>query len=319
MFTTFDMHEARARREIRSQFLVEGLIHRTATMVIGQPMSGKSFLTVSLAASLVQDQTSWLGQVVHRRGLSVAFGLTDPGAADETVDRIHSLTGDTERVRFAELRNNGRPEFWHGVKHNLMDNGIGVFVLDNVIGAMPPGGEVNHLADARALTDGLGLLIDAGMSVVAVHHTAKASGQGGPGRTAMGSQHFTAWARSIIRVDQARGEQRRLSVSGNNAEGRNLFVAPRVSDQGAITYDVASDELESVRQTRRSTQRLDHNATVARWVVEHCQGYTQKATADALALQFGGQSTTAVGYLSGRRAYGAMLERSGTSWVLAEG
>lgn len=217
--------EVLARRGQRTPFIVEGLINTSATMVYGQPKAGKSFLTVDLADALASGASSWLGQPVNGGPHRVAFGLTDSAGDFETADRLHALGHRAEdRVLICPVR----PETdWPALVSALRDKGVTVFILDNLLLAMPPGADPNSAKDTRIVTDALIRLNDAGIAVVLVHHAPKAEAG-----TAMGSQQITAWARTILRLTGS-GSGRTLNVKGNHGPEETYRLSVEFTDGGA--------------------------------------------------------------------------------------
>jgi hypothetical protein len=306
-------------REVRelvrrdSAFVVEGLIHAKATLIIGEPMGGKSYLTASLASALAGGAGEWLGAPVIGSQRTVAFGLTDPGGDAETVERLDGLGVDGERVRLDRVANDGSADYWRNLAAALTARGAEVFILDNLMGSI--NGDINSAKDARAFTDGLNTIVDRGVSVVVVHHVAK-SGEYGPGKSAMGSQHFTAWARSVLRLERRAGNRRVLVAWGNSSPSVELDLTMTVAESGGGIFTVTGIKTEAdrvagleARRRTRSKETLDRNAEIAGHVVAHCQGKGVREVGRELAERFGGTVGTHASNLSGRRKYGAMLLR----------
>jgi RecA-family ATPase len=191
-------------------FMVEGIIHSTATMLYGGPKTGKSWLTVDLAAALLTGQEQWLGRKVSPGPHVVAFATTDPGSDRETADRL-AARGLSEYPAYlvpfdrAAARDQGMPYYDH-LADALIEEGVTVLIFDNIFSAIA--GDTKEQKDASVLLDGLNCFIRRGIAVIAVHHTGKGSADS-PARTPTGSQAFTAWARSLVRVEVVPGTTRR--------------------------------------------------------------------------------------------------------------
>jgi hypothetical protein len=242
--------EVLARRGQRTPFIVEGLINTSATMVYGQPKAGKSFLTVDLADALASGASSWLGQPINGGPHRVAFGLTDSGGDFETAERLHALGHRAEdRVLVCPVR----PETdWPALVSALRAKNVTVFILDNLLTAMPPGADPNSAKDTRIVTDALIRLNDAGIAVVLVHHAPKAEAG-----TAMGSQQITAWARTILKLT-GKGDSRALNVKGNHGPEETYRLRVEFVDGGArFTLASRDSGSEAAEDTAPKEKRGD--------------------------------------------------------------
>lgn len=303
-------------------FLVEGLIHGRATMIAGAPEAGKSHLTSSLAAALIRGEGEWLGHKVAGGPKRVAFGLTDPDSEEETIDRFERLDVDHAAYNLGLIERTSDPAYWPRILDALKSADADVFILDNVLGAIP--GDINSQRDAVAFLDGLTLISRNGISVIACHHTSK------PGqfstRSPMGSRAFEAWTRSVVYLDKRKPSGKRvLTAEGNRqadlsmtltfdpeAVSGDFFAVESVKAQPEIVAEVEA------RKTTRDRATYDKNADVARWVVSNCQGLSKKDTAAKIATRFGGSEGTAEKNLAGSgKAYGVLLGWDAGRWALS--
>jgi hypothetical protein len=267
-------------------FLGEGLVDH-ATMIIGQPMAGKSMLSTSLALALSNGDDEWLGRKVNGGPYQVAFGVTDPRAEGEAARRLKPHADD---FLIGSVFDN-HDDYWKTLADELVSADVDVFILDNVMGSIR--GEVNSASDARRFTDGLRYISAAGINLVVIHHAAK-PGPGGEAKTPMGSQHFKAWCRTLLHLGGT-GDRRTLTVLSNNAEGESIkldYRDCRFSLRGA-----ADDAQEPKRD--RGAERLDRDralvaevasgglaggkpADVGRWLMERGWDFpTPKAASTA--------------------------------------
>ncbi|MGA4540116.1 AAA family ATPase [Uniformispora flossi] len=247
-------------------FLVEGLVSATATVLYGQPKAGKGWLSISLAHALATGEREWLGHRIHGSARRVLVACTDPGGASETATRYAALGGSGDLL-IADLRPNGDPDYWSRLACQIAGEGIGVLIVDNLLGAMPPGGEVNNQAHVASVTHGLRNITDQGIAVVLIHHQAKVGVDGGVSRTPMGSQQIRAWARSLLRLERpGDGTRRLLYVEGNNAQQQTLSLALDVV--GGAGYFTVSGKHEDSRVPRnRTAERVAAENAEARFVL----------------------------------------------------
>lgn len=296
-------------------FIVDGLVPSSATLIIGEPMEGKSLLTIDLAAALISGEP-WLGREVMGGPHRVGFVVTDPNAGLETCRRWEDRTGSTEGLPVARL--DLEAGGWEAVAGQAQAAGLTVLILDNVLGSLP--GDVNSARDCRALTDGLNLVLATGCAVIAVHHTAKA-GEHGPGRSPLGSQHLKAWPRSVLRLFKRGGpDSRGLTTESNTAEPLDLTLAVEMTGRAARfsvldSKDVNQEKREGTH--KRTKQRLDRNAEVAAYVVSECQGLNKRQASERIAEQFGLSASTVRTDLSPTRPLGTLVRNVGGRWLLA--
>lgn len=150
--------------------------------------------------------------------------------------------------------------------------------------------------------DGLNVFVRRGITVVAVHHTGKGSRES-PARTPTGSQAFTAWARSLVRVEVVPGStRRRLYVSGNQAAPETVEVAYEFGDD---TCTVGTVERVEREPRDRGVQRRDKDAALAALVV-------------AVPVAEAGSKAAAARYLYGA-VTGPEAKRSPDAWKTAIG
>lgn len=270
------------------EFLVDGLVPASATLVIGEPMAGKSLLALDLATALSTGD-EWLGRAVQGGPHRVAFLVTDPGAVAETSRRWKDRTGASTGLLVGQF-DTGNPEGWQRIAEGVEDDGTTVLVLDNLLGALA--GDVNSAKDCRVLTDGLNLVLSTGAAVIAVHHTGKA-GEHGPGRSPLGSQHLKAWPRSVLRLSHRGGPDRRaLTTESNSAEPLDLSLSVHWTGRAA-RFDVLTEKAVNERSRERSKETLDKVAAMAEFILTQCPTETNVSEVSRrLEKQFGGKEST---------------------------
>lgn len=275
MFETVD--EILARMGDAPPFIVDGLISSEATLLYGQPKAGKGLLSLSLVRGLVKGERTWLGRTVHGGPYSVAIGVTDPGGKRETATRLRDLgVSGADLVWALDVR---ADTDWTGVSRFLDAHGVNVFVLDNVLGALAPGGDVRQVSDTRPVTDALTRLVDAGVAVVAIHHEGRLTADGKGGGAPMGSQQLTAWPRSTLRLS-GKSALLSLKVTGNHVEPHTMRLDLTVTDHDGFWFTPLDSELqqsgsETVR--RRGRSRVDHAGLAAHVVGSELRHLTSVA------------------------------------------
>jgi hypothetical protein len=265
---------ARTAREVLESagpdWLIDGWLATSATLVAGTPESGKSSLVASMAAA-VSRRESWLGaEVSTSRQGPVAVVVTDPSDATQWAKKANDLgvLDDWEIIEFA-------PERWEGIEDLTTHMDCPLLVFDNITGALE--GTINE-ADPNSILRPLGWIVTAGAPVVVIAHSDK-SGSKDP----MGPTAYKAWRRHGIHLS-GRGDHRRLHRSGNLGSWPEDVVVTGTG--AAVEYKLAEGQPTS--RQNRSPERIDQNKEIARWVVGNCQSIGVNATAKRIADEFGG-------------------------------
>jgi hypothetical protein len=250
-------------------WLIEGWLATSATMVDGAPESGKSSLVRSMAAAVAWGE-SWLGAPVlnERSGPVIVIG-SDPSDTSQWAKKAVDLgvpAGAWELIDFDQTRWDVYEELASQLEARLL-------VFDNVTSAIE--GPINE-ADPNAILSPLKRIVNAGTPVVVIAHSKKEGG-----KTPMGPTAYMAWRRHGIHVS-GKGEYKALTRSGNIGLWDEVVV--RGTEKGsAIEYEL----IDRVTKPKRSTERLDANAEIAEWIVENCQHTGLNATAKKVSAEFG--------------------------------
>ena len=284
-------------------WLIEGWLASSATMVDGSPESGKSSMVASMAA-VVAGNGMWLDvPVTTDRTGPVVVITSDPSDAGQWAKKGRDLgvsDDDWALVSFSSERWGWYEDLADGLRARLL-------VFDNITSGLE--GPINE-ADPSSLLGPLGRIVEAGTPVVAIAHSGKGSGAGPMGPTA-----YKAWRRHGLHVSGF-GEQRTITRHGNLGSWSNVVV--RGNTEGtAVQYSLADDQPGQ----KRSPDRLDENAAIADWVVANCQGKGVNAVGRQVAAEFGGtEGSRKTSLKSG--ALSKMLNREGeggsTSWSAAK-
>lgn len=284
-------------------WLIEGWLASSATMVDGSPESGKSSLVAGMAAA-VATGTPWLGApVTTDRNGPVVVIATDPSDRGQWAKKGHDLgvpDDAWELIAFSPERWDAYEDLADGLQARLL-------VFDNVTSGIE--GSINE-ADPTLILGPLGRISSAGTPVVAIAHSGK---QGGPGP--MGPTAYKAWRRHGIHV-RGTGDRRTLKRAGNLGSWPDVVVIG-AAHGAAVKYTLASED----QKPNRSTTRLDENAEIAQWIVANCQNNGVNEVGKLVSEEFGGTpGSRRTSLKSG--ALSKLLKRQGTAastrWTLAK-
>ncbi len=240
----------------RPQFLVDGLIHSTATMVFGISGGGKTWFMVDVVAAVARGD-DWFEQAVNgdpRRCLVLA---SDPDGEREYAERLAvALEGPARGNVFVAVPPPVEPTAWAQLAQELVEEEFGLVVIDNLY---TWAGEVDMIKNAEVARPlaCVKALATAGIPVVLVHHT------NDRGKKPAGVHAITAFFRHLIRVTE-----QQLSVSGNSTAGVTYQIrrdAGRIvearrgrgGDPGATTSRESSSKLKAQQRRQRAQGLLD--------------------------------------------------------------
>ncbi len=251
-------------------WLIEGWLASSATMVAGSPESGKSTLVAGMAAAVANGE-SWLdAPVTTDRTGPVVIITTDPADRVQWACKGRDLqvANDAwELIAFTPERWEYYVDLAEGLECRLL-------VFDNITSGLA--GPINE-ADPSTILGPLGRIVDSGTPVVVIAH----SGKGGS-KDPMGPTAYKAWRRHGIHVS-GHGERRTLARAGNLGNWPDVAVTG-TQVGAALRYQLADEQ----PSRKRSRERLDQNAEIAAWVVDTCQGVSMNKVAQRIAAQFPG-------------------------------
>lgn len=284
-------------------WLIEGWLASSATMVAGSPESGKSTLVAGMAAAVANGE-SWLDvQVTTDRNGPVVVITTDPSDRGQWANKGRDLkvADDAwELVAFTPERWEYYIDLAEGLESRLL-------VFDNITSGLE--GPINE-ADPSSILGPLGRIVDSGTPVVVIAH----SGKGGS-KDPMGPTAYKAWRRHGIHVS-GYGERRTLARAGNLGSWPDVAVIGTPVG-AAVQYKLAEEQ----PSRKRSSERLDQNAEIARWVVARCQNKGVNEVGKLVAGEFGGTAGARTTSLK-TGALSKLLKRRGegdsTRWSLVK-
>lgn len=318
------MHsQALLEAETRDEWLVDGLILSSSTLIYGEAKVGKSRLVSALIAAL-SSGADFLGRPVpQNRAFSVAVCWTDDGGAADYAGQIQSALPDgiTPTADYYTLPSMRLTEEWPALYDEVIRNGNNVVVIDNLTQCLT--GSINSDDVIREFFGGIRQFTRVGIPVVIIGHSSDKTGDSGwKSDKPMGSSTIRQACRWLCFVKRSRKGNLTLSFSGNTAEPHELTVKHgpggaqfEVIDESSATQLRAATE---AKNQQRSAETLDKYSEQADFVVAECQRMSVRDTADKLAERYGGSSNTHRANLTTRglkRLLSRTGEGSSTRWT----
>lgn len=153
-------------------FLIGDLLTTRTTVLSGEPKAGKTLLSAGMGIALLNGEPTFLGQPVLRKLDHIVFGVTDDGAPEELKERLHGAVADDAVTVFpVEDPGDRDPSYWAGIGADLAELRPGLFVLDNIIGALAPGEDIASSVTAQRIMRSLRPISEAGIPTLLVTHT----------------------------------------------------------------------------------------------------------------------------------------------------
>ncbi len=211
-FPRTSLWEAYERSKRSERWIFHETICSSVTLLYGRSNVGKSYLVSSMLLSLLIEGREFLGmQPTDPTKLwKPAILWTDPGSDEEYSQRIcdHLPEGESVEIPFFHLGRTTGPREWEALTERLLDEGVNIVVLDNLMGAT---GDTNDSGAVVAVFDGLTRLTNRGVPAVVVHHESE-HGLTIPGAPPMGQSVTVQKSRTWI---QARQSAKRKLRGGN--------------------------------------------------------------------------------------------------------
>jgi hypothetical protein len=217
----WDFRDARPRTvqevldEVRERppFLLDGLIHPTATLLTGRHKSGKTHLAAEWIEALTTGQP-WCGQRVIGGPYKVLILPTDPGGHAEYAALLDGRAGPG--VRLMDAPRPGDEGAWRRFAEDAADNHVGLVVLDTLLG-YDPTANINENDEVGVTLARLGELGRLSIPYLVVHHASKSApksaASGYLGSTIIGA-HF----RHLVSLT----DRAELKITGNHVAASTL-------------------------------------------------------------------------------------------------
>lgn len=320
-FPRTSLQDAWTRSQQSEKWVFPDTICSTVTMLYGRSNVGKSFLVSSMLLSLMVDGREFLGmQPTDRtKAWRPAILWTDPGSDEEYAERLYpELPGEAE-VGIFQIGRTTYADEWEALADHLVSEGFNFVVVDNLQGAT---GDTNESGTVTTVFDGLTRLTNRGVPVVVLHHESE-KGRLAVGAAPMGTSTALQKSRAWIQVRQSnrrnlRGGNTALVIQSNAlSQPQQLVAEPlagpayRVLNRGPWEPKEASGD-EVKPKEKRSKATLDQRNELASWLVENCQGLSQRKAAEKLAAELGISTEAARS-----RVKALPVEKTGTTWELA--
>ncbi|MFG3286726.1 AAA family ATPase [Streptomyces sp. NPDC048111] len=209
-------------------FLIGDLLSTRITTLAGEPKAGKTLFAAGMGIALINGETEFLGQPVLRKLDHIVFGLTDDGAPEELKERLHGAVPE-DSVTVFPVEDPGDSGYWPGIADDLIHMQPGLFVLDNIIGALAPGEDIASSVTAQRMMRSLKPISEAGIPVLLVTHTPKGPAEGMTvASSPIGGRAIAAGSRAVIALRNSEKYGRRIQTTINRAtEDLNLRVSVR--------------------------------------------------------------------------------------------
>lgn len=271
----------------KDSFLIGELLTTKTTFLTGEPKSGKTLLAAGMVISLVNGEADFLGLPIHNPIDRVVFGLSDDGAPEELKARLHGAVPD-KSVRVFSAVETEDPSFWVDVRDYLKDVQAGLFVLDNVLGALGKGEDISSSVVAQQVANNLRIVAGAGIPILAITHSPKGSGEGlTVASSVIGGRAIAAAGRGVISLRDSGKAGKRVLTKMNRAQS-DLEMRVQVRRLSEDSEVPVWSRLESKPKQIRGTDRLDNlEKVVAHIVADESKASSFNALAQEYAAQAG--------------------------------
>lgn len=283
----------------KPNWLVDGLVSASITLISGKPKSGKSALVTALIVSILSGG-KFLGREVGSVGRVIVVG-TDAGALDEYRDRLlgagvnADLAGERYRLVPAVRLDH---QFCTELNNQLRPEANDLVIFDHL---SDMAGDFNSQADV-ANTFAAMRAAAGGAAIVVLAHSSTATGPNGfsSSKKPLGSTVIAAKARWLVHIERRGDDRCVVTTSGNGATGEvlKLEVGAHGCDLTLTESESSADKVRSRRESGKKT--LDKRAEQAIWYEENCQGSSNAEGARRLAARYGGNPRTWENHLSGQ-------------------
>lgn len=239
-------------------FLVDGIVHRSMTLIHGQTTAGKSMLAQSLAVKVAAGAPDWNGRALTGFG-PVAYVGGDPGVKYELYDRLDKVRNDLGdgEIRVIIPERPTRQKAWVEIAEH--SDGCRMLVLDNLTQFVP--GSLNDDSAVRAVMEELTALTRDGMAVLVLAHTSDKRNEHGyaPDKPA-GSFSIRSIPRWFLYLDRKEGSHVQVKLAGNDARPWEMSITEPVDRPVFDVLDITTADQVASRRRRRAKETLDLNA-----------------------------------------------------------
>ncbi|NWC95529.1 MULTISPECIES: AAA family ATPase [unclassified Pseudomonas] len=232
-------------------WLAKGKLH----ILAGAGGTGKTTLLISLIATITTGGRWPDGELCQERG-NVLIWSSEDDPADTLVPRLIAAGADVNRVHIIQGRLNAKgeadpfdPSNDIGLLRDTVRDlgGVSLLMLDPVVSAVK--GDMHKANDVRRGLQGVVDFAEANLcAVVGISHFAKGGAGSSPADRVIGSQAFSALARTVLvaakqQDSDARVLARAKSNIGTDEGGVSYTIEPCTIDGGIETTQVAWGDL----------------------------------------------------------------------------
>jgi RecA-family ATPase len=201
------------------EWLVDGLICPSLTLLSGQPKQGKSMLTGHCVIALI-NQTEILGGGVKPGHHIIGWMGYDPDWRQELKTRWQASAQG--RIRLYEPLRKASPETWYQLAQKLKDESVTVFVIDHLYG-MAGTTELNDAKEVYKLFDLIRpIYTEFGIAVILIAQATKnyfGEGQAGHSISLQGE------ARVLVQISsRTKTGARKVVIKSNSSSEKTIHV-----------------------------------------------------------------------------------------------
>ncbi|WP_232430925.1 AAA family ATPase [Pseudomonas massiliensis] len=230
-----------AIRWLWPDWLAKGKLH----ILAGAGGTGKTTLLLGLIATLTSGGRWPDGSPCTEPGNALIWSSEDD-PADTLIPRLAAAGADLRRVHIIQGRINAQGEHDPFDPANDMEllratadelGGLALLMLDPIVSAVK--GDMHKANDVRRALQGVVDLAEAyGCAVVGISHFAKGTAGGSPAERVVGSQAFSALARTVlVAAKQENSDQRVLARAKSNIG----------TDEGGVSYTIEPVTIQTKR------------------------------------------------------------------------
>lgn len=261
-----------------NEWVYQGIVCDSYTMIVGAPKQGKSLLAVNIAAAYSRGEPFLNIAPISTGANNVLIVTTEANGEKENVSRLNNLDADLDRVFIDKIGTSGIAE----ESYTAAEAGnIGLVIVDNVIG-LCRGVDINKPEAVTAISNATERFNLAGVPVIFIHHTSKGTGSN-PVYSAMGNAGIAGLMRHLVGVTR-RDDVTTLTTNGNFETSTFKL---KFNDQGKATLAESPD----TKKQDRDSKTLDTNKEIARLAVESGET-TTTAVAKYIAERVGLSEST---------------------------
>lgn len=205
--------------DVQQDWLIEGILCPSLTLLSGQPKHGKSILAGHIAVSLIR-QTPLIGHNVSEANHNVAWIGYDAGWKQEVIRRWGDCSQN--QIILIDTIRSLDSGIWLQLASDLKSNGVTLLIIDHLYGLAGALG-LNDADQVAVITNLLRPIYeDFGIAVLLIAQAGK--GQFSNGRAAH-SVAIEGEARALIRIsDKKRDGSRNLELISNTSGDETLRV-----------------------------------------------------------------------------------------------